>query len=72
VLGEADHTQTDVVVDVAGLVMVAVGRAAVPGVVVPGAAAQQLRDPPSHKLNEIADLRSTKAPIRAQPSKFSP
>ena len=43
-LGEADHTQTDIAEDVAGLVTGAVGRAAVPGAAAPGAAAQQ---PPS-------------------------
>jgi len=50
VLGEADHTETGVGVGVVGLVVVAVSRAAVPGVVVPGAAAQQLRDPPAFRL----------------------
>ena len=52
-LGEADHTETDVVVGIVGLVVVAVSRAAVPGVVVPGAAAQQLSDPPAFKVNPL-------------------
>ena len=41
-LGEADHTETDVVEGIAGLVEVAAGRSAVPGVAETGAAAQQL------------------------------
>jgi hypothetical protein len=50
VLGEAHHTKPDVVVGIVGLVVVAGGRAAVPGVVVPGAAAQQRGDPPRFRV----------------------
>ena len=47
VLEKADHKQTDVVGDLAGLVLVAVGQAAVTGVVVPGRRAAAAR--PSRK-----------------------
>ena len=49
-LGEATDAETAIVVAVVRVVPVAVGRAAVPGIVVPRAAAQQLGDPPTQNL----------------------
>ena len=72
VLEKADHKQTDVVGDLAGLALVAVGQAAVPRADVPGAAAQQLRDPPESRLNQIADLRSARQAIAMGQHKKEP
>ena len=52
-LGEADHTEADTVEEVAGLEAVTVRQVAVPGVVLLGAAAQQLHDPPAFRVDQL-------------------
>jgi hypothetical protein len=48
--GETTEAETDVVVAVVQVPPVPIGRSAVPGIVVPRAAAQQLGDPPQFTI----------------------
>jgi hypothetical protein len=67
--GEAADAEPNVVVEVGRVVAVPVGRAAVVGFVEPGAAAQQLGDPPKVTLRLAGRVRPWKIGGERQPGK---